>query len=444
MSRSSLFASGVARSSAFAVTVNGQPEDCFAVATGAFCLPRWDGVAEIALRHADGWNGARVCPAEAARVMKHEGDQLVLEAEGPQPFLVERPAGAIMAYILGASPESPAPLQPQGGRLLHFASGMVHEAGEIRLNDGDVLWIDEGAWVRGHVVASEASDVIIGGRGVLDGSWGPPDGQPTRPVLLDHCRHVSVSGLTMVNPRHWMLTIGGCEDVDVTGINQIGDGASTDGIDIVGSRRVRVTGCFLRNGDDNIALKALDVRKLASSCQQSAGTFVGDWTGPVEDILVEGCRLYNDRGGTAMEVGYETRTDHIRRITFRNIDVMAVHQFGSVFGIHNGDRATVEQVLWEDIRVAHHYDKLVDLRVLKSRWNFDPQPGRIHDITLRRIRVENSIYNPGYTVSLIGGHDADHPAGPVTFDDFVLGDRKVSCADDLSLFTRHADDVRFL
>ncbi len=32
---------------------------------------------------------------------------------------------------------------------------------------------------------------------------------------------------------------------------------SSDGIDIAGSRRVRISGCCLHNGDDNIAIKAI-------------------------------------------------------------------------------------------------------------------------------------------------------------------------------------------
>jgi polygalacturonase len=185
-------------------------------------------------------------------------------------------------------------------------------------------------------------------------------------------------------------------------LRQISDQGGRDGIDIVGSRGVRVHDCFLRNGDDNIAVKALDVRRFASGCQDSPGDFDGDWTGPVHDILVEDCAFYNDCGGCAMEIGYETRTDSMADITFRNIDVMAVHQFGSVFGIHNGDRARVENVRWENIRVKHHYDKLIDFRVLHSRWNRDAERGTIRNISLKNIRVQESVYNEGYSVSLIG------------------------------------------
>ena len=64
-----------------------------------------------------------------------------------------------------------------------------------------------------------------------------------------------------------------------------------------------------------------------------------------------------------MEIGYETQTDRISDIVFQDIDVLGVHQFGSVFGIHNGDRAG-GKCLMEENSVEHHYDKLVDFRTL--------------------------------------------------------------------------------
>jgi hypothetical protein len=44
--------------------------------------------------------------------------------------------------------------------------------------------------------------------------------------------------------------------------------------------------------------------------------------------------------------------------------VIAAHGEGGVFTIHNGDRACISRVLYEDIRVEHFYDKLVDFRIM--------------------------------------------------------------------------------
>ncbi|MCC5840127.1 MAG: hypothetical protein JJT96_08385 [Opitutales bacterium] len=419
----------------------GTPVPVVPTASGFAVLLDASGPYALNLTYPDGWDGVVVRPARVGASLAEDGATLRISVPRPVPVMIETP-GRPTVFVL-AGPPAGEPPAPAGGQLLRFGAGKVQDVGTLQLRDGDVLWLDAGAWVRGHIVASKARGVRIGGRGVLDGSWKAPGGVPARPVILDHCRDVSLEGITLLRPQHWMVSIGACEDVRVEGIRQIGDGASTDGIDIVGSRRITVRGCFLRNGDDNIAIKALDIQRLANPCQFSFGEFDGDWTGPVEDVLVEGCAFYNDRGGTAMEIGYETRTDDIRNIVFRDIDVMAVHQFGSVFGIHNGDRARVENVLYEDIHVEHHYDKLVDFRVLHSRWNRDDQRGRIRHVVLRRIRVARSIYNEGYTVSLISGYDEKHPVEDIVFEDVQMNGQTVTSADALDLHTRHVRGIVF-
>lgn len=421
---------------------DGRPLDFIATDEDAFALIDGDESVSMELVRAVGWKGAQVKPASAKVAMEIDGKRLRLRFAVPRPVLIETP-GAPLIFILGGPPAGEPPAPKRGGRLIRFAAGKVHQAGTIDLQSGDVLWLDAGAWVRGHVLASMVRNVVIGGRGVLDGSWKHPSGMSTRPILLDHCKGARVSGITMVRPQNWMLTIGGCDNVRVRQIQQISEGPGTDGIDIAGSRDVGIRGCFLRNGDDNIAIKALDVKGDADPSQDSAGEFDGDWTGPVHDIRVENCAFYNDHGGCAMEIGYETRTDRISDIVFRNIDVMAVHRFGSVFGIHNGDRATIENVLWENIRVEHHYDKLIDFRVLNSRWNYDATRGHVRNITLRRIRADRSAYNEGYTTSLIGGWDADHLAKNITIEDSEIGGKRIRRADDIDLFIRHCDKIRF-
>jgi hypothetical protein len=144
-----------------------------------------------------------------------------------------------------------------------------------------------------------------------------------------------------------------------------------------------------------------------------------------------------------MEIGYETSTDHIRNIRFEDIDVMAVHNFGSVFGIHTGDRALVENITWQDIRVEHHYDKLVDFRIVWSRWNRDEERGTVRNIRLRDIKVSQVPPNVGYTLSVIAGFDAAHPVENVVFENFHLGGVHVKNPDQLDLVTRHASDLQF-
>ena len=120
--------------------------------------------------------------------------------------------------------------------------------------------------------------------------------------------------------------------------------------------------------------------------------------------------------------------------------MLAAHQNAAVFSIHNGDHALVRRIRYRDIRVEHYWNKLVDIRILRSRYSKDPEPGRIEDILFERIRCIPNHFN---TPSLIGGFDADHRVKNVVFRDFRIGGEPVRSADELQLYTNRADDISF-
>lgn len=328
------------------------------------------------------------------------------------------------------------PGEPPTGDVLRFEAGSVHRAGVIELRSGQTLWIEPGAIVQGVVRAHGAENAHIGGGGVLDGGGGAFDADWGRMVILDGCRGCSISNVTIIRPRTWMVTLGGCEDVEVRNLHEIGSCVGSDGIDVVGSRRVRVSGGLLRNNDDCLVVKAFDPRPRMPDVQ-------ADWSQEVRDVAFEDLTIANDATGNALEIGHELTADSVSEIRFRNIDILHVHGHGAPFSINCGDRATVSDVLYENIRVWHHYDKLVSLRVMRSRYSRDEERGRIRGVVFRDIFVRQLIYNPGYTVSLIGGWDERHRVEDVLFENFRLGDRRVASLADLDAYVRHLGEVRF-
>jgi hypothetical protein len=208
---------------------------------------------------------------------------------------------------------------------------------------------------------------------------------------------------------------------------------TSDGIDVVGSRDTVVEDCFLRDNDDCVAVKAVDYNAAREQLR-------GDWLRDVVNLRVRRCVCYNDSAGNALEIGFETRCESIRDIVFEDIDIIGAHGNGGVFTIHNGDRATVSDVTYRDIRVEHFWDLIVDLRVLKSRYSKDDRRGTIRNVRFERISAIEDRFN---TPSLIGGYDAEHPVEDVVFDDVRFGEKRVANADDLHLFTRNARGIVF-
>jgi hypothetical protein len=163
----------------------------------------------------------------------------------------------------------------------------------------------------------------------------------------------------------------------------------------------------------------------------------------VENVLVRGCTLMNSGGGSALEIGHEVRCEHIRNISFRDCDILAVHGHGAALSINNGERATISDVLYEDIRVEHYYDMFLNFRVMQSRYSHCPERGRVRNLHLKNVRVAQSIYNPGYSLSVIGGVDEEHTVDGVVLEDVYFNDRKITAPEQMDLFTLHARNIEF-
>jgi hypothetical protein len=151
--------------------------------------------------------------------------------------------------------------------------------------------------------------------------------------------------------------------------------------------------------------------------------------------------VQSDGGGQALEIGHELILNPVRNILFLDSDVLGVHGQGGVFGIHNCDGATVSDVLYQDIRVDHYYNKLIDMRIIKSRWSREEEAGHVKNVVIRDIFVKNSIYNPGYSVSLIGGYDDKHKIENVTIENFYIDGKKITNPDQLDLYIKQAENV---
>ena len=104
--------------------------------------------------------------------------------------------------------------------------------------------------------------------------------------------------------------------------------ANSDGIDIDGSRNVRISDCRIETADDAIVLKT--------------GKWRGDGQGesfPTENVVVTNCVL--STSSTAFMIGTETYAD-VRHVVFSD---SVVRGSNKGFGINVQDGATVEDVL---------------------------------------------------------------------------------------------------
>ncbi|MDF3129472.1 glycosyl hydrolase family 28 protein [Kiritimatiellaeota bacterium B1221] len=355
----------------------------------------------------------------------------------PEKLSLEVP-GRPPLFFWANPPEKDRP-DPEDPHVLYFKAGQVYEVGECQLEDGQTLYIEGGAMVRGKVRAKNAAHITIRGHGILDGGfYYPSKTEATHLARFHRCQNVIVRDITMIQPSGWMLVPVDCDEVEIFNLKQIGEVVSSDGIDVVGSRKVHIHDCFLRNNDDCVVIKAFVIGI------QNKNRIPCDGRGNVAEVLVENCIFLNAPAGNAMEIGHELNVEYVRDVTFRNIDVLSVHGQGAVFSIHNYAQALVENITFEDIRIEHCYDKLIDFRISRSRFSVGEITGRIRNVTLRNIQWFQAPNNIGYTISLIGGWSPEADIQNITIENFCINGHPIESLDELEITTRHTRGLRLI
>ncbi|MDO5309698.1 MAG: glycosyl hydrolase family 28 protein [Planctomycetia bacterium] len=263
------------------------------------------------------------------------------------------------------------PLPEYYSNVRYYPPG-VHNERVIELHSNEFLYLAPGAIVNGSVVARNASDIRIFGRGVICGANYDRYADTLVGINLENCRDCQINGVTILDASAWSLQLYRCHNVRVNNIQIVGARSNSDGISIQSSAQINVHDCFVRSWDDSLVVKGY-----------------GD---PAEDILFYNMTLWTDLA-QSMEIGYETRAPHITKINFR--DVTVVHNFHKpVISIHNSDDALVRDVSFQNIVVedaqmgsGDGVAALMEFTVAPSQWSKRPLAGRISNVLVENLTV---------------------------------------------------------
>ena len=329
-------------------------------------------------------------------------------------------------FVFANPPETDKPMK-DAPNVHFFEGGKIHQTGRITLKDNDIVYIEGGAVVKGSLFLDSIKNIHIMGYGILDGDCIYEKGQE-RMIEINRCEHIRVEGIIINESKHWTAPCNKSKNITYRNIKIVSGNDWDDGIDIVSSQHILVDGCFIRTKDDCIALKA-GVNYYTDFFNQL----------PTKDVQVVNSVLWNAEWGNGLEIGFETRADSIKDIVFRNNDLIHVEGPEGTFTIHNGDRAIVENVLYENIRVEDSRGILVDFKILDSQYSKDKEKGQIKNIVFRNIAVEGDVFPP----SLLLGYDDTHGIENVVFDAFRVYGKKISSAEDLKATLQFAKSITF-
>lgn len=445
------------RAADFTMTVNDQPVFVYDNAVSAMASFSFQGTVTVEITSTHDLRWVDIRPRQAAIAIKVTSNKIIFKLDKPGQFSIERNGEHSRPLYLFAAPLEKDVPQPEAANVRYFAPGKIYDVGTLTLQSDETLYIAGGAIVRGNIEATDAKNIKIRGRGILDAS----ELKGGRLVRLWRCQNVEIEGITILNSPGWTLVLLDCNDVKIHNMKQVSWRNGSDGIDLVGTSQVRISDCFLRNNDDNVVIKSYRINPKTYYSQPGQGR-------DVTDIVLERCVVWNMPWGNALEIGFELRCQTVSDITFRDCDLIHIER-GAALSIHNGDAATVENITYQNIRVEDAPHKLIDLAVFWSQYSTDrpanneertrqymhgawdgvlrvpsgqeaiyaPRRGRIRNILFRNVAVTDGQF----PYSILYGFDAQHQVENVRFENLTILGKPIRSAEAGHFSIDNAKDI---
>ncbi len=322
------------------------------------------------------------------------------------------------------------------GKGLHTGenSPYIDENNTVNLHSDTAVYLEDGAVVRAKFNAYGAENILICGRGVIDGSAFERDaeaGSVTVPLDFSFCKNVTLKEFSCLDPAGWCVNFYFTEDSYIDDIKIITSRSNGDGISLQSCKNIEVTGCFVRTWDDSLVVK--NYPEWSDRSKQ----------GSTENISFGDCTIWTDLA-QCMEIGYETVGETMRNISFENITVLhALHK--PVFSIHNANNAHIGNVEWKNITVedaslgaesAANKALLVEvINTFSSTWSTNHATTSLGEID--GVKISNVLVLSGgkyVQINISGcrdvraGYESDHYVKNVSLDRITWRDETLSPA----------------
>lgn len=212
--------------------------------------------------------------------------------------------------------------------------------------DGTVSVVAEDS-DRGFIVARDASDISITGRGKILGHgtrWCARDGlfdgvkwarfNRPRMVVFEACQNIEIRDVSFIEAPMWTIHLVACDMIRVTDITILNDMLmpNTDGVNFDSCRDAFMTGCRIVAADDSVCVKTC--AKLDAALN-----------GPAERINVSNCHFTSR--SCSVKIGTETHFD-VRDVVFSGLTITDTNR---AFGIFARDGGLIERIRFANTTV---------------------------------------------------------------------------------------------
>ncbi len=298
-----------------------------------------------------------------------------------------------------------------GDKVKYYGPG-IHNIDVLELTDGETLYIEGGAILYGSVQL-KGENIVVRGRGILDGVIYFPQGGPATNLLhIDTCKNVLVEGIILKDGWHGFCTwIAGSDNVVFDNVKIIESRSEhNDGINDVNSSNVTIKNCFIRSDDDCICTKGFGYENNKA----------------VDGYYVYNCVLWTDKAHI-WRLGAECRAEVMRNMHFKNIDVLHyVSDFWNgddmptCISVQPAEEMLMENIIFEDIRINHAGEEwVIEVKPKSTRWALNPKPGMIKNVLFKNISIDGEIIDNNLGKIRNHAPDEAHTVENVRIENFV-------------------------
>lgn len=324
--------------------------------------------------------------------------------------------------------------------VMYFGPGVHHAQNDNRigsdhciyLSSNTTVFLDEGAIIEGGFRANSASNITIGGYGIVSGATferSVSAGKVFVPFDFNQCQSLHIYGISTLDPAGWCYNLYFSRDIEIDNIKIISSRSNGDGISVQSCQDVEVRSCFVRAWDDALVVKNYPLW----SNRNIEGT--------TRNIRFQNCIIWTDLA-QSMEIGFETVGEIMEEITFEDITV--IHNFHkAVISIHNGNNANITKVTFRNITVedasmgkGDGKNVLIELTCeFSSTWSTQHKVtslGSIDGVTIENVNVlsanQPAISIRGSVDQRDGYQNSTHYVSNVTLSNIVIEGQKVDAS----------------
>jgi len=349
---------------------------------------------------------------------KVHGNQLTFTMSGSGKLQIEINKLANLAIF--ANPLEVNPPKRDDPKVVYFEQGM-HILGQIDLESNQTIYIAGGAVVKANVRGSNLRNVKIIGRGILQGN-----------VKISGTTNLLVDGIIVnCTGKSWINTLTGCHHSAYRNVKVFGYTVpwSTDGINPVGCSYFSIDDCYLRTGDDCIAVKCKDYGMR------------------VDSITVTNCIMAGWMCNDGFTIGFELNGSTVENILVKNCDILRSRKGRGPTGGHAcfsivcDGPARISNIRFEDIRCEEDIEyNNFDLIVTHGSYYGDDPPGHINGVYLKNISWEKAD-----APFRILGYSSDNVVENVTFDNCTVGGTPLRSEDDAKFeINSYTKNIKFI